>query len=272
MNFEQILQQIVNWLTTEGLRILLGLIVLFILFKVINIVCRKIAKSLNKRNMDKALSGVVLTTSRKALKILAFICFLGYIGIETTSIAAAIVSIGVAIGAALQGSLSNIAGGVLILTTRPFKIGDYIVIEANDEEGTVENIELFHTYITTNDNRVIIVPNSVASSNTVINYSLKENRRVDMVFQVAYENDFEKAKQIILDCARDTGYLLEDPAPFVGVMAHSASSVDISAKLWCKNEDYWNLKYAMMEKVKKAFDENGISIPYQQIDVHIANK
>ena len=132
MNFEQILQQIVNWLTTEGLRILLGLIVLFILLKVINIVCRKIAKSLNKRNMDKALSGVVLTTSRKALKILAFICFLGYIGIETTSIAAAIVSIGVAIGAALQGSLSNIAGGVLILTTRPFKIGDYIVIEAND--------------------------------------------------------------------------------------------------------------------------------------------
>lgn len=263
------MQSIVNWVTTEGLRIVLGLVVLFVLFKIINLICSKITKTLNKKHVDKTISTVALATSRKALKILVFVGFLGYIGIETTSIAAAIVSVGVAIGAALQGSLSNIAGGVVILLTRPFKIGDYIVIVSNNEEGTVENIELFYTYITTNDNRVIIVPNAVASNNTVINYSIKENRRVDLVFQISYENDFEKAKQIILECAKATGYLLDNPAPFIGVTAHNASSVDIAAKLWVKNASYWDMRYAMLESVKKAFDQNGISIPYQQIDVHI---
>lgn len=267
MNFEQILHSVLNWLTTEGVKIVLGLLLMFVLFKVINIVCRKITKSLNKKNVDKTISHVVIITTRKALKVLIFICFLGYIGIETSSIAAAIASAGLALGLALQGSLSNFAGGVMILLMHPYKIGDYV--EIGSEEGTVENVELFYTYLATNDNKVVIIPNSSASSGTIVNYSVKDTRRVDIVFQIAYENDFERAKQLVLQCAEETGYLVEGCAPFVRVSGHASSAIEITAKLWCKSENYWDLKYDMLEKVKKAFDDNGISIPYQQIDVHL---
>ena len=267
MDFQQLLNNIVNWVATEGVKIIAGFVALYLGFKFINIVCRRIEKGFHKKEVDITIATAFVSTLRKVLKILAIICFIGFIGIETSSIAAAIASCGVAIGLALQGSLSNFAGGVVILFMRPYKIGDYVMI--GGEEGTVEKIELFYTYLTTTDNKIIIIPNANASNETIINYSKKDSRRVDMVFQIAYENDFEKAKEIIESCAKSTGYLLEDHPLFVRVSAHNASSIDIKAKMWTKSDDYWALYHDMLEKVKKAFDENEISIPYQQIDVQI---
>lgn len=267
MDFEQLLNNVVNWLTTEGLKIVIGLVVLYIAFKAINIISRKIEKGMRKKEVDLTISTVVMSTLRKVLKVLAIICFIGYIGIETSSIAAAITSAGVAIGLALQGSLANFAGGVVILVMHPYKIGDYVMI--GGEEGTVEKIELFYTYLTTTDNKVIVIPNANASNETIINYCKHDTRRVDIVFQIAYENDFEKAKRIIVDCAESTGYLLPDVPVFARVSAHNSSSIDIKAKMWVKTENYWPLYHDMLEKVKTEFDKEGISIPYQQIDVQI---
>ena len=267
MDFQQLLNNVINWITTEGLKIVFGLVVLFIFFKVINRVTKRIEKGLRKKEVDLTISTVAISTSRKALKILAIICFIGYIGIETSSIAAAIASAGIAVGLALQGSLSNFAGGVIILIMRPYRIGDYVQI--GGEEGTVEKIELFYTYLATTDNKVIVIPNASASNDTIVNYSQKDTRRVDLVFQIAYENDFEKAKTIIEDCAKQTGYLLQDKSLFVRVSAHNSSSIDIKAKMWVKSSDYWPMYHDMLENVKKAFDQNDITIPYQQIDVQI---
>ena len=267
MDFQYILNNVINWMMTEGLKIVFGLIVLFVFFKVINGISKRIEKGLRKKDVDLTISLVAISTLRKALKILAIICFIGYIGIETSSIAAAITSAGIAVGLALQGSLSNFAGGVIILIMRPYRIGDYV--EIGGEQGTVEKIELFYTYLATTDNKVIVMPNGTASNDTIINYSKKDTRRVDIVFQIAYENDFEKAKQIIEDCAKATGYLIADKSWFVRMSAHNSSAIDIKAKMWVKSDDYWPMYHDMLENVKKAFDENGISIPYQQIDVQI---
>ena len=267
MDFQQLLNNVVNWIATEGVKIIVGFVALYIGFKIINIVCRRIEKGFRKKEVDITIATAIVSTLRKVFKVLAIICFIGFIGIETSSIAAAIASCGVAIGLALQGSLSNFAGGVVILIMRPYKIGDYVMI--GGEEGTVEKIELFYTYLATTDNKIIIIPNANASNETIINYSQKDSRRVDMVFQIAYENDFEKAKGIIEDCAKSTGYLLEGKTLFVRMSAHNSSSIDIKAKMWVKSDDYWKMYHDMLEKVKKAFDENEISIPYQQIDVQI---
>jgi len=267
MDFQQLLNTIVTWLTTEGLKIVFGLIILFVVFKLINGISRRIEKNIRKKDVDITISTVAISTIRKVCKILAIICFVGYIGIETSSIAAAITSAGVAIGLALQGSLSNFAGGVVILVMRPYKIGDYV--EIGGEEGNVEKIELFYTYLTTPDNKVIVIPNAQASNGSIINYCTNDTRRVDIVFQIAYENDFEQAKKIIEDCAQSTGYLLPDMPLFVRMSAHNSSAIDIKAKMWVKTEDYWPMYHDMLEKVKTAFDNEGISIPYQQIDVQI---
>ena len=150
---------------------------------------------------------------------------------------------------------------------RPYKLGDFI--ECNGQSGTVEDIKLFYTYLRTGENKIVIIPNGVAGNSTVINYSTTGTRRDDIVFSISYDNDFEKAKEIILDCIKNCDVILDDPAPFVNVKEHGAHSIDILARYFTKFDDYWTAHWYMMEAVKKAFDENGISIPYNQLDVHV---
>ncbi len=172
------------------------------------------------------------------------------------------------IGLALQGSLSNIAGGIVLLVTHPYRVGDEIELDGN--KGTVEDIKLFYTYIRKSDNTLVVIPNSTAANDEIINYTTKPTRRVELIFSVAYENDFETAKAIILECVKGLDYALEDPEPFVGVEAHAASSVDIAVKFWVPTDKYYDAKYAMREAVKLAFDANGIEIPYPQLQIHTA--
>ena len=266
MDFTTLFVNIGNWIVTEGLKALVAFIVLLILFKITNVICRKLAKLMRKKKLDEAVVRVSETWARRGIKFVLFIVFIAYLGFETSSITAAIASLGVTIGLALQGSLSNIAGGIVLLVMHPYRVGDEVEIEGNT--GTVEDIKLFYTYLRTSDNKLIVIPNSTAANDEIINYSTKPTRRVDLIFSISYDSDYETAKALIIDCVKGLGHALEDPAPFVGMEAHAQSSVDVIVKYWVPTDVYYDSKYMMREAVKLAFDANGIEIPYPQLEVH----
>ena len=267
LTFSDILTNVGNWLVTEGLKIVIAVIVFIIYCAVIKAICKRIDKSLIKKNVDETLRKVSLPWVRRVLVFIGFATVLAYLGIETSSIAAAITSIGLTIGLALQGSLSNFAGGVVVIVMRPYKIGDYI--EMDSEAGTVVDIKLFYTYLRTGDNKIVIIPNSKAGNSVIINYTRQGTRRDDITFNISYDNDFEKAKDAIKECIANCEKILNDPAPLVTVSNHGQNSIDILARYYTKTDDFWEVHWYMMEAVKKAFDKNGISIPYPQLDVHI---
>lgn len=269
---EKLWETISSWLVTEGIKLLIAIVALFIIFKVINIVSRKIEKKVknSKKHVDETISRFLISTVRKVLKFIVLVSFLGYVGIETSSIAAAITSAGLAVGLALQGSLANFAGGVIILVMRPYKIGDYV--ECSGEEGTVEDIKLFYTILTTVDNKVVTIPNGKAADSAIVNYSVKKTRRLDMTFDIAYENDYEVAKKAILESVANSNNYRNEPAPFVGIDSYKDSSVSVVLKVWVDSSEYWNLKYHLQEEVRKQFAKNNIEIPFNQLDVHLDNK
>lgn len=252
-----------------AVRLIIGLILMFIVFYVINIIFNRIQKKLKRKNADKTLSIVLVKACRKALKILVFVVFLGFVGIDTASIGALIASAGVTIGLALQGGLSNIAGGIIILIMRPFRIDDYI--KGQGEEGTVEDIKLFYTILRTPDNKVIMVPNGALANGNITNYSLKDIRRVDLSFTIAYESDYYKANKIIAECVNEHQLVLKDHEPFIRLTEHGDHGLIIACRAWANNGDYWTVYFDLLEAVKNKFDEAGIVIPYQQLDVHVTN-
>ena len=271
MDWQQIWQTVQEWLTNTGIKILVAIVILIISFTIINWLSKKVAKRGKKledtKKVDKTIYRTLSYVIKIGLKILVVIGLIGYLGINTGGITALIASLGVGVGMAVNGTLSNLAGGVLILITRPLKVDDYIA--ACGYEGTVEDILICHTKLRTSDNKVVYLPNGKLSSSEIVNYSEKDMRRVDIVFSVSYADDFEKAKTVILEVAKNNPIVLNDPAPSVRMSAQSESSIDLTAKIWCKNDDYHALKADMLENVKIAFDNNGISIPYPQLDVHV---
>ena len=199
--------------------------------------------------------------------ILAF-AIVSRLGVETTSFAALLASAGVAIGMALSGNLSNFAGGLIILVFKPFKVGDYI--EGQNANGTVREIQIFHTILTTVDNKVIYVPNGALSSNAITNYNKQETRRAEWVFGVEYGEDFEKVKAVLQRIIDADPRILKDPAPMIALGALSASSVDIKVRAWAKTADYWDVYFDMNKIVYDTFNKEGIGFPFPQLTVHQA--
>ena len=274
MTFEEIWTSIKTWLTGQALwntlaRILISLVILFISFKIVNSIAKRIEKSGEKKNADKTIMKTIAYVFRLGLKILIVICIIGFLGIDTSGLTALVASFGVCIGLAVNGALSNLAGGVMIILTRPFKVDDYI--EAQGYSGTVADIHVTNTKLITPDNKVIYIPNGALSSGTIVNYSEKDLRRVDFKFSISYSDDFEKAKNIIKDICDKHELVLKDPAPFVRVAEHGASSINIVTRVWTKNSDYWTVNFDITEAVKREFDACGIEIPFDQLDVHIKN-
>ena len=230
-----------------------------------------ITKLLSKAGkFDVSLIRFLAKSAKIAIIVLTVIIALGILGIPTTGLIAGVSAVAAAIALALQGSLSNIAGGIFILMTRPFKTGDFIEVSGNS--GTVKDIQLIHTVLITTENKEVIMPNGGVVNSTVINYSNEEKRRVDLVFSIGYGDDARLAEDIIYRTAMAHTYTLTDPAePFVRESAHSASSIDITVRVWCLAENYWTLHFDLIEKVREEFNKNGISIPYNQLDVHINN-
>lgn len=265
--FQDFFNTLIGWSLTTGVKLIISLVLMLISFKIINKVTRMMIKKGEKKNVDKTVSKTMAYVVKLSLKCLVVVCLIGYLGIDTSGITALIASLGVCIGLAVNGALSNLAGGVLILVTRPFRVDDFI--EAQGITGTVVDIHITNTKIVTPDNKVIYVPNGTLSNGNIVNYSEKDTRRVDLDFSVSYTSDVEKAKSIIMSIAEAHDLVLEDPAPFVRVSSYGASSIEIKARVWTNNADYWTVNFDIVEAVRKEFIKNGIEIPFDQLDVHI---
>lgn len=253
--------------TDVGLKIIFGLIVLLVGLKLAKWIVKLVSKGRGFAKLEPSVQGFLLSFLKIMLYALVIASAAIIWGIPTTSFLTIFTSAGVAVGLALQGALSNFAGGLMILIFKPFKIGDFI--ENGTAMGTVKDITIIYTIIHTVDNRVITIPNGTLTNSNVINYSTNPIRRVDIKFSTAYGDDIEKVKSVLMEVANSHEKILKDPAPFVRLVAQAASSLDYTFRVWVNGADYWDVYFDMMERVKKAFDENGIRIPFQQIDVHM---
>ncbi len=262
-----VIEKLLEWATTTGFKLIVGALIISIGFKLIKKLVEHFINFLERRDVDLTLRKFLKSLITVTLKIILVMPVLGYWGIELSGIAALVASAGVAIGLALQGSLSNFAGGFIILFIRPFKVGDYI--ETSTYGGVVEQIGLFYTQLATVDNKQILIPNGNLSNGSLINYSAKSTRRVDLTFSVGYENDIAHVKDILSKIVENDELILKDPQPFIGVSAHSASSIDFVVRVWCNTGDYWNIYHSLLEEVKITFDKENISIPYPQMDLHL---
>lgn len=262
-----------GWITNTGVKIIIALVILFVSFRVINVLSRKLEKKMvgGKKKVDKTLATTLLYLMKLALKVVIVVSLVGYLGIDTSGITALITSLGVCVGLAVNGAASNFAGGVLILITRPFRVDDFI--EACGHSGTVEDIHLINTRLRTGDNKVVYIPNGTLSTSTIINYSEKDKRRIDVTFTVAYESDYDLAKATISEIFESHELILKEEGknPYVGISAHGASGIDIATRVWVKSGDFLTVKSDILEKVKKSFDEKGIEIPYNKLDVNLKN-
>jgi small conductance mechanosensitive channel len=252
---------------TFGVQFLLAIVVYFIGNFIINKIAAVIELALKKKKVEVTLHQFLLSILRTALKAVQIIVFASMIGIQTASFIAILGAAGLAIGLALQGSLANFAGGVLILLFRPFKNGD--AIDAQGHVGTVEEIQIFNTILKTFDNKRIIIPNALLSNGCVTNINVNGTRRVDLIFGIGYDDDIAKAKAILKSLVEADERILKDETNDIWVGEHGDSSVNLFVRPWVKSADYWGVYFGLMEQVKIAFDKEGISIPFPQRDVHI---
>ncbi|CAH8210036.1 small-conductance mechanosensitive channel MscS [Vibrio aestuarianus] len=254
-------------LVQYGVNIISAVLILFIGNIVVKAVAGSVAKVLKKKEMDNAVVEFIHGLVRYLLFVIVLIAALGRVGVETASVVAVIGAAGLAIGLALQGSLSNFAAGVLIVAFRPFKSGDYV--EISGVAGSVEAIQIFQTILKTPDNKMVVVPNSGVIGGAITNYSRHATRRVDMVIGVSYKADLQKTKQVLRATLEKDPRILKDPGMTIGVLALADSSVNFVVRPWVKTEDYWGVYFDSMQALKEALDANGIEIPFPQMDVHL---
>ncbi len=259
-----------NWLpllVQYGKHIVFALITLAIGWWLISRVVSSLGHFMHKRHADPMVTGFLSSLLSALLRVLLLLSVAGMVGIETTSFIALIGAAGLAVGLALQGSLANFAGGVLILFLRPFRAGDYI--EAQGTAGTVESIMIFHTILRTADNKVIILPNGSLSNGAITNYSRKPTRRVDINVGIDYTDDIKKARSVLLGLAAADQRVLKDPAAVVYLTSLGDNSVNLSLRMWTNSADYWGVFFELQEQMKEAFDREGLSFPFPQRTVHI---
>jgi small conductance mechanosensitive channel len=250
-----------------GPKLVLAIVTLIIGLWIIKAVVNGLRKALERGAMEDTLKNFLMSLVGIGLKALLLISVASMVGIETTSFIAILGAAGLAVGLALQGSLANFAGGVLILLFKPFKVGDFI--DGAGHMGSVKQIEIFNTIMTTGDNKTIIIPNGILSNNPITNFSTQDTRRVDIVFGIGYDDDLKLAKQVLTDLIEADERILKDPAPMIVVSGLGDSAVDITTRSWVQAADYWGVFFDLTEKAKLALDENNINIPYPQTDVHL---
>lgn len=258
----------IEWLQTNTLSLLLALAIFIIGRWVAGAIASLTSKALKNAKVDAILVDFLSGIVKAALVLVVIVAALGQLGIDTTSLIALIGAAGIAVGLALKDSLQNFASGVMLIIFRPFRSGDFI--EAGGVVGVVEKITVFSTTLRTADNKEIIVPNGGIYGGTITNYSARPTRRVDMVFGIGYDSDLRKAKQILADLIAADSRVLAEPEPVIAVGELADSSVNILVRPWVNSADYWPFYWDMQEKVKLTFDEQGIAIPFPQMDVHIA--
>lgn len=270
---EQLWQSIKNFFLGESMinaivRILIAIIFLFVASKIVKIIVRKTLVSKGMMKFTKTVRTFLGHVISVILYIAVSVVTIMILGFDLTAFSAILASAGLAIGLALQGGLSNIAGGVLVVAFKPFEVGDYV--ETSGVGGTVTDIGIFYTTLTTPDNRKVVIPNGTVSNAVVTNYSTHETRRIDFDFTISYTADIDVAKKVLYACAQADERILLDPAAKVMITSHNDSSIGIRLRVWVKSEDYWDVNFAIIEQVKRSFDQFGVEIPFPQLDVHIA--
>lgn len=269
VDWDSLFERLTDWSIEIG-KSILGAILIYIIGRfIIKQINRLVSKILEKRKLEISVQTFLKSLLSLLLNLILAFAIIAKLGVETTSFAAILASAGVAIGMALSGNLSNFAGGLIILVFKPFKVGDYI--DGQNASGTVKEIQIFHTILSTVDNKIIYVPNGSLSSNAIVNYSKQETRRAEWVFGVEYGEDFERVKAVLERIIAADERILQTPAPFIGLSSLSASSVDVKVRVWTKSSDYWDVVFDMNRVVYETFNKEGIGFPFPQLTVHQAN-
>lgn len=267
IDYSQLIDTLLEGAMVVGLKIIAALLIYYVGRWIVRRVMKLMDKIYEKKSVEKSLRSFLSGVVKVLLYVVIVLIVIQVLGINTTSLVAMIASAGLAIGMALSGTLQNFAGGVMILLLRPYRIGDYI--DAQGEEGTVTKIGLFSTEIITVDNRVIYIPNSTISTSVIDNYSTSQMRRVDWTLNVEYGTDPEKVRQLMVDMLKNDSRVVADPEPVVFLVNLADSAVQFSVRAWCKNEDYWGLKFDIQERLYVELPKSGINFTYPQINVNV---
>lgn len=267
---ERIIENILDGCVDLGFKLLGFILILFIGFKLVNAVTKIIKKNKHLSKLDKSVLTFITSFVSITLKVLLLITAFAYIGIPMTSMLALIGSAGVAIGLALQGGLSNIAGGIMLLVFRPFKVGDYI--SNHTDEGTVEEITIFYTVLKTPDNKKIVLPNGTLSNEAIVNFSAHPKRRLDIDYTVSYDTNVDKVIKILNEAIDKEEKILKDEDIFAKLTNRDGATLVFTTRVWVNQEDYWNVKFNLLETVKASFDKNKITVPSSKIDIHVQNE
>ena len=259
--------QLMGYVWQYGPQVVLAIVTLVIGLWIIGIITRGIGKAMDKRNVDASLAPFLKSLISTILKIMLIISVIGMVGIEATSFVAVLGAAGLAVGLALQGTLQNFAGGVIILLLKPFKVGDFV--DAAGYSGTINSIQIFNTYLKTPDNKTIIIPNGQLANSSMTNFSTEPRRRVDWTFGVGYGDNADKTKDILMELIKADDRILSDPEPFIALSELADSSVNFVVRVWVEAGDYWGVFFDMNEKVYKRFDKEDLNIPFPQMDIHL---
>ena len=263
-----ILTKFGEFASTAGLRLVGAILILFVGFKLCKWLLKILQKTKAFAKMDAGVQTFLTSLLNIVLKIMIVLSAVSLLGVPMTNFVALLASAGVAIGASLQGSLSNLAGGIMILIFKPFQVGDYI--DTAEGSGTVTEVTILYTILTTPDNRRIVIPHGAISNEAITNYSYHDRRRLDFTLSVSYDADIETVKALLLETAKAHPLVLSEPdAPFCRLAEHGQSSLNFALRVWVKSEDYWQVNFDLKENIKKALDEKGIEIPYPQLEVHL---
>ena len=267
---QEIMNYAIEITSNFGLKLLTALIVVIVGKQLVKILLKVIKVALEKANTEETVRIFIANLLNTVFTVIIFVAAINQLGVETTSIIALLGAAGLAIGLALQGSLANFAAGILIVIFRPYKVGDYI--EAGTNVGTVKDIQIFSTVLRTPDNKAIVVPNGSIMDGSITNYSEQPTRRIDIIASCSYEDDLDKVKQVLKTILDNEERILTEPKPQIAVSELAESSVNFIVRPWVNSSDYLPVMYSLLEQIKKTFDQEGISIPYPQSDIHIHEK
>ncbi len=264
---KEISDEVIKGLVNFGGKLLVAVLILIIGFKLINFLMKKLKKGRIFNKLEKSSQTFVFSIFSVVLKVMVLIVAITELGIPMTSIVTLIGSAGLALGLALQGGLSNIAGGVTIMLFKPFKVGDYI--DTHADAGTVKDINIFSTVLQTYDNKLVVIPNGTLANTIIVNQTASKTRLLDITVTVSYKNDIDKVKEVLNKIIQKSKYRLDKHETLVALKEHGESSLVFTARMWVNSEDYWSAKFETLEVIKKEFDKEGIEIPYPQLDVHL---
>lgn len=270
LKIEKLIDKLIDLSITAGKHILMAVVIFVVGRFIVTLLNRLLARMLERRKVDPTIQTFLKSLVNILLMLLLVVSVIGALGVNTTSFAALLASAGVAIGMALSGQLQNLAGGLIVLLFRPYKVGDWI--EAQGVQGKVTAIQIFHTILTMVDNKVVYVPNGVMSSGVVVNYNRNDTRRVEWVVGIDYGEDTVRAEAVVREVIAADKRILADPAPYVAVQALDASSVNLVARVWVKTEDYWDVNYDTNRRIYDAFNRAGINFPFPQQTIHVVKE